>query len=233
VGSSSQVVVQLKQRLAGILEYAGEATKAGVLRLEIEKAMAQAKDALPDFPSTWNSHASVDWRAWDCMKRNAIKERTERVLESRTDVASDYRLRGEWKAAERLDNEVLQQMEKTVGVEPLKTAAARESLVTTYIKQGRWREAELHEQRVLDIRRDSLGPSHHLTFRSMTVLVSIYSCVDKMSTDSSRNHLHAPAQADGTWQSGASGMSIGTETSAIGANTTAFVAERRRTCSPA
>lgn len=178
LGSNSQVVIQLKQRLAGLLAQRGQLIEAGVLHSDVEGAVTETRGLLPDFPSTWNQHGSEDQRAWDYIKSKAERENAKRVLQNRTELANSHRGRGDWTAAALLGKGVLQEMEKMLGEGHLETAAAREGLVMTYIKQRRWRVAEQHALKVLDVRHKELGLSHHLTFQSIALLASIYGCVE-------------------------------------------------------
>ncbi|KAK4116085.1 hypothetical protein N656DRAFT_223429 [Canariomyces notabilis] len=177
LGSSSPAVIQLKQRLAGILLQNGDFTEAGALYSDVASAIAQKRDALPDFPSTWNPRGFEERKAWDYIATKAIKENTVRMLQSRGDMVDSHRLGGNWAAAERIGTEALPQLLQTVGEEHLQTLAVMESLAMTHMKRNKWKAAEQLEEKVLEVRREVLGPSHHLTLQSATVLASIYGCV--------------------------------------------------------
>lgn len=175
LGSSSQVVMQLKQRLAEILVQSGDFVEARHLYSDVKKAMEKSREALPDFPSTWNTGSFEARRAWDYKRKKALEENTERILESQRDLADLHGVGVDYMTAEQIQaTEVVPGMQKTIGTEHLKTAAATESLVITYIRQERLREAEGHAKQILDQRRDYLGPTHHLTLQSRVILASIH-----------------------------------------------------------
>jgi tetratricopeptide (TPR) repeat protein len=65
---------------------------------------------------------------------------------------SHYRL-GEWREAQTLQEELLQDSESTHGVQSSVTESIRNSLALTYINQGRWKEAEVLDARAIQIAR--------------------------------------------------------------------------------
>ena len=177
LGRTSEVVIQLKQHLAGILLQNGEFEQAEHLYLEIQGALAENTNQLPDFPPTWEPFNPIHREAWKYRREQATDGNIRRALTNQLDLGAVRRHRGNLGGAEDLETNALEATKKLDGEEHIGTTIVMESLAKTYAKQGKWTAAERLEDKVLASRQNFLGANHHLTLQSKTMLASIYGCV--------------------------------------------------------
>ncbi|PMD60524.1 uncharacterized protein K444DRAFT_394649 [Hyaloscypha bicolor E] len=177
LGSSCELVMLLKQRLAGIITQLGELDQAGRLYLEIEKGIAERKDTSPDMPQAYFANKFMEENSRQYELDKAKKENNRRLLNSRGELAASYRSRGYWIKANWLERDILDKKKDLLGNKHLETIETMESLAMTLVKQKRWREAESLELVVLETRRSQQGPDHPRTLRSEKNLAAIYGCV--------------------------------------------------------
>jgi tetratricopeptide (TPR) repeat protein len=111
----------------------------------------------------------------DEFKRMEKKGKTARsnALTSNNNLASIYRLQGQWKDAEILLNKVRFQRAAVndVGSSALATLA---NLASTYRAQGRYIEATAMQEVVLESSKQELGEGHPQTWTNMSNLASLY-----------------------------------------------------------
>ncbi|KAK3395237.1 hypothetical protein B0H63DRAFT_65634 [Podospora didyma] len=194
LGSSSEIVLLLQQRVAGILTHLGHLDQAADLLSDVQKGIAERQDEMPAWPPIGQHCSSrfIERQSREHAKMKAARQNAASLLKSQANLAAAHRKRGQWEKARELELEVLAQLRALRGEAHLDTAQAMENLATTCMKQRRWREAERLALGVLKTRERELGSDHRLTLRSEGMLAAIYGCVSTCREDDegSADELH-------------------------------------------
>ncbi|KEY65494.1 hypothetical protein S7711_09285 [Stachybotrys chartarum IBT 7711] len=106
--------------------------------------------------------------------REMLGEDHPSSLTSKSNLASTYRNRGQWKEAELLEFQVMEIRKTILGADHPDTLKSISNLASTLWNQGRWREAEPLEVQVMNTRKATLGEDHPDTLISMANLASTY-----------------------------------------------------------
>ncbi|KAL7935628.1 hypothetical protein V8C35DRAFT_333533 [Trichoderma chlorosporum] len=104
----------------------------------------------------------------------------DRTGTSMNNLASVYKVKGQWEKAEDIQIEVQSTRESNLGPNHPKTLASKASLASTYRAQGRYLRAEGLQKEAVEGYRNRLGPDHPLTLTSMSNLGSIYRLQGKL-----------------------------------------------------
>ncbi|KAL7946792.1 hypothetical protein V8C42DRAFT_318821 [Trichoderma barbatum] len=89
-------------------------------------------------------------------------------------MASIHKLRGRWKVAENIQNQVAMNRISHLGLEHTKTLISKANLASIYRAQGRYAQAQGLQIEVVEGYSAKLGPGHPLALISMNNLGSIY-----------------------------------------------------------
>lgn len=79
------------------------------------------------------------------------------TLTAKSNLAVTYTRMGRLMDAVKLQEDVLETMEKSLGPENLETITVMSNLAWTYLSQGRWNDALCLHEKALDARKRLLG----------------------------------------------------------------------------
>jgi tetratricopeptide (TPR) repeat protein len=96
------------------------------------------------------------------------------TLASMGNLASTYRLKGQYDDAEELGKQVMETRKKKLGADHPDTLASMANLASTYRNQGRWDAAEELGVQVMELCKAKLGADHPDTLISMANLAFIW-----------------------------------------------------------
>ncbi|EHK21380.1 uncharacterized protein TRIVIDRAFT_152555, partial [Trichoderma virens Gv29-8] len=99
---------------------------------------------------------------------------------SMNNLASMYKVKGQWKEAEEIHIQVGIRRVDHYGHDHPRTLASKANLASAYKAQGRYFQAERLQKEVVEGYKNKLGLDHHLTLTSMSNLGSIYRLQGKL-----------------------------------------------------